>query len=172
MGTTITKSGVSVQFCDAHGNDDGDPVFSRFVRVLGLPREEAIKRTGGGKTKEEADHPGSEDWLTLIAVADSKDKLTALVKDSGLEETEAQTSGSSRRVQVRLHIGALKTTVKGRITIASGPVVQLSPPIMHVLHIKVLGEKAAMNPKHPLFEEFKAQGPFVPPLAPKPSRKR
>jgi len=167
MGTSVTKSGVSVQFCDHKGEIDGPPVFSTFVRVLGRPKNEAIQHTGGRETDEERDFPGSDDWLTLIAIADSQERLNTLVKESGLEETTAQTSASSRRVQVRLHMGAFKATLMNRITIASGPVVELHPPRMNVVHVKVLGEGAAMNRKHPLFDEFQAQGPFVPPLAKK-----
>jgi len=159
MGTTVTKSGVSIQFCDHHGEIDGAPVFSTFVRVLGRPRKEALERSGGYETEEERKFPGSDDWLTLIAIADSKERLKALVKESGLEETEAQTSGSSRRVQVRLHMGALEATLRNRITIASGPVVDRKAPIMNIVHIKVLGERAAMNPEHPLWKEFEAQSP-------------
>ena len=159
MGTKVTKSGVSVQFCNHKGEIDGPPVFSTYVRVLGLPRAEAIKRTGGKETEEEKQYPGSDDWLTLIAIADSKERLKKLVDDSGLEETEAQTSGSSRRVQVRLHMGALEATLKNRITIGSGPIVDKMKPIMNMVHIKVLGDGTAMNPKHPLWEEFLAQSP-------------
>jgi hypothetical protein len=160
MGTTVTKSGVSVQFCDRDGNIDGPPVFSRFVRILGQPHDEVIKRTGRDASTEEKNFPGSGDWLTLVAVADSEERLGALVKNSGLPITESQTSGSSRRVQVQLHIGAVQQTFDDRVTIASGPVIQKTPPIMNVVHIKVLGEGTAMNPQHPLWKEFEAQSPL------------
>ena len=158
MGTTVTSSGVSVQFCDRDGNIDGPPVFSTFVRLLGQPRDDVFARTGVAETPEEHNAPGSADWLTLIAIADSQDRLDAIVQASQLPVTNGQTSASSRRVDVRLHIGALNQTFQGRITIASGVVVK--PPILNVFHIKVLGEGAAMNPQHKLFGEFQAQAPF------------
>ena len=163
MGTTVTKSGVSVQFCDPEGNIDGQPIFSTFVQILGQPREDVIKRTGVEPTPVEKDYPGSDDWLTLIAIADSQERLSSLVSQSGLPVTDAQTSGSSRRVEVRLHVGLVHLTFRNRVTIASGPIICFRPPIMNVLHIKVLGEEAVMKPDHPLWPEFKAQGPFAPP---------
>src|SRR5262249_52863404 len=107
MGTTVTKSGVSVQFCNRQGDIEGPPVFSTFVRILGRPHGEV---TSGRETDEERIYSGSADWLTLIAIADSDERLGALVKESGVPVTEAQTSGSSRRVQVELHVGADRRT--------------------------------------------------------------
>lgn len=159
MGTRITDGGVSVQFCHSNGEIDGPPVFSTFVRILGQPRDEAIRRSGRYATEEENNFPGSDDWLTLIAIADSEERLSALVRESNLPVTEPQTSGSSRRVQVRLHLGAVRQTFHETITIACGPIIRRNPPIMNVLHIKVLGEGTAMNPDHKLWKEFEAQSP-------------
>jgi len=159
MGTTVTKSGVSVQFCNRDGDIEGPPVFSTFVQIQGRPRGEVIDRGGRGQTDEERIHHGSEDWLTLIAIADSDERLCTLVKESGIAITTAQTSGSSRRVQVEMHVGGIRRTLHDRITIASGPIIQSDPPIMNVFHIKVLGEGTRMNPDHPLWKEFFAQTP-------------
>ncbi len=160
MGTRVTESGVSVQFCDSRGKIEGPPVFSTYVRVLGQSRDKVFERTGVKETQEEHDFPGSQDWLTLVAIADSEERLNSLVSQSDLPVSDAQTSGASRRVQVELHVCGVRRTLQNRITIASGPVVSTNPPIMNVVHIKVLGEGTVMDPRHPLWEEFKAQFPL------------
>jgi hypothetical protein len=159
MGTKVTKSGVSIQFCNAFGEIDGPPVFSTYVRFLGMRRDDVLQRSGE-PSEEERLHPGSDDWLTLIAIADSCDRLEALVRESGVPVSDSQTSASSRRVHVCMHMGAVRQTFPGRITIASGPIVSTRPPVMNVVHVKVLGEGTEMKPGHPLFEEFEAQAPM------------
>src|SRR5262249_13328444 len=159
MGTQVTASGVSVQLCDDDGAPIGSPAFSTFVRILGQPQKDVFNRTGG-PSSEEKDFPGSTDWLTLVAIADSHDNIDALVAASNLPDADAQASGSSRRVKVMMDLPGFHNTFVNRVTIATGPVIQAHPPKMNVVFIKVLGPGAQMNPSHPLWPEFRAQGPF------------
>ena len=160
MGTTVTASGVSIQLCDPRGENAEDPIFSRFVRVLGEPRTKVIARSGP-LMGAEITNPGSDDWLTLIAVADSNEKLLQIVDDSGLPVSEAQTSGSSHRVRVVFDISGRRQTVNGATTIASGPILSLDPvsPKMNVVHIKVIPVNDSMNARHQV--EFVAQSRFI-----------
>jgi hypothetical protein len=127
-----------------------------------MPFRDVICRSGREETPEEHEYPGSQDWLTLVAIADTKERLESLVEESGVAITESQTSGSSRRVQIELHVSNIRRTLHNRVTIASGPIIKpTDPPIMNVVHIKVLGEGTVMDPRHPLWEEFMAQGPVI-----------
>lgn len=152
MGTKVTPNGVSIQFCRSDGSPDGEPLYSKWVVLRGRPQEEV---TGNNPlSQEEIDHPGSEDWLTLIAVADSADKLEEILTATAVPHTTAHTSGSSRRVCVEMSMGGFRQSFDDRITIASGPIVDFKDPKMHVVHIKVLAGNTKMDDGHPLIEEF------------------
>jgi hypothetical protein len=152
MGCTGDSSGVSIQFYDANGAPSGAPIYGGFVKLCGQPATP--------QTPEEIACQGSADWLTLIAVADSQDRLNNILKDiqhdpNGPVLQDAETSCSSRRVRIDMHIGRVRQTLKDRITIASGPVVSFPPnPKVHVVHVKVLAQGATMAPGKPLHDEF------------------
>jgi hypothetical protein len=103
MGLRVTSNGVSVQFCKADGSPDGSPFYSTHVKLFGLSQEEVVGTSG--RSAEEERHPGSDDWLTLIAVADTQERLDAIVRDSAAPKGEPFTSGSSRRVCVEMSFG-------------------------------------------------------------------
>ncbi len=154
MGTKVTASGVSIQFCKDDGTPEGAPFYSRYVRLRGQLQSKVIAMSGRAANAEEEKHPGSEDWLTLIAVADSPEKLDEILSETTVEASTAHTSGSSRRVCVELSIGGIRQSFKDRVTIASGPIVQFDPPIVHVVHVKVLAADTKMDDGHPLLDEF------------------
>ena len=155
MCTKVTSAGVSVQFCHPDGAPDGPPFFSNHVRLRGRSREQVIRLSGIKANREEIDNPGSDDWLTLIAIADSDKKLREILRASHVPDTEAHTSGSSRRVRIEMSVGGLRQSFTNRIVIASGPIISITPPKMHVVHVKILDGRAKMTARHPLIKEFK-----------------
>jgi hypothetical protein len=137
----------------------GSPLFGRYAQLHGELQSNVLK--GQPPTQEEIDHPGSLDWLTLVAVADTPERLKAIVGST--TGNIPDTSHSSRRVQVEVHVGSSRLSLGGRITIASGPVVKLKPPpIIDVVHVKVFAEGAAMDDKHPHIDEFDGGAPLPP----------
>jgi hypothetical protein len=157
MGCTATDNGISIQFCTEDGKPDGAPLYGRYTRIFGKRRELVIA-AGAAQTRDESDFKGSDDWLTLIAVADTPEKLEEIVHESNVPSSAPDTSCSSRRVQIELHIAGVRQTYKDRITLASGPIVQISPkPIIDVVHVKVLPAGAVLGDLKPdsrLVREF------------------
>lgn len=152
MGCQATKSGISLQFCNACGNVDGAPIYGKYAALFGTDRSKILAATG---PLQADDDPGSDDWLTVIAVADSDEKLEAIIKESAGSCPVPETSGSSRRARVEVHIGALRQSFQDRITIASGPIISIKPPKLDVVHVKVLPPETKMDEKHQLFPEWK-----------------
>ena len=159
MGTRVDKSGISVQLYDDANQPIGRPLFGRHAVLHGELQKSVIKR-GPPASKEEREHAGSEDWLTLVAVADTPERLKAIVGST--KGKIPNTSHSSRRVQVEVHVGSSRLSLGGRITIASGPVVSIKPPRIDVVHVKVFDEGAAMDARHPHIDEFEGGAPFPP----------
>ena len=157
MGTRVDKSGISVQLYDENNQPAGRPLFGRHAELFGKLRRDVLK--GHPPSQEESDHPGSEDWLTLVAVADTPERLKAIVGRSTRGKIP-NTSHSSRRVQVEVHVGNTRMSLGGRTTIASGPVVSIKPPRIDVVHVKVFAEGTAMDSKHPHIDEFDGGAPF------------
>ena len=164
MGTIVTDNGISVQFCRRDGKPDGAPIYGRFAGLFGQPRDVVIGKPGAPATQDEVKFPGSNDWLTLIAVADTKEKLDQILHESPIPQNPADTSGSSRRSQIDLHIGGVRQTFRNRIAIASGPILQFKPPKIHVVHVKVLAEGTELSElgaNHPLVAEFRGNSPLL-----------
>ncbi len=135
MGTIVTDNGISIQFCHEDGSPDGVPLYGRYAGLFGQDRDEVLGPAGAGATQDELMFKGSKDWLSLIAVADTPEKLDQILSDTPISQTPADTSGSSRRAQVELHIGGVRQSFPNRLTIASGPILQFDPPIIHVVHV-------------------------------------
>ena len=152
MGCQATRDGICVQFYDKAGAADGVPVFGKYAVLFGRKREDILAEVPAGPRETDL---GSDDWLTLIAVADSQEKLKEIIKDLGGSCPIPQTSGSSRRAVVALHLGGMKQKFRDRITIASGPILSLKPPKVDVVHVKVLPPDTKMDESHPLFPEWK-----------------
>ena len=170
MGCKVSKTGVSIQLVNSDGTPDGPPIYGRYAKLYGMSRKKVHSLD---LTEDERDFMGSADWLTLVAVADTEEKLTELVNGSGVPTHHADTSGSSRRVQIELHVGSVRQSYTDRITIATGPLLQLTPsPIVHVNNVMVLpagtriGDLQAQDPKHSLVGEFKGNAPTATELNP------
>jgi hypothetical protein len=167
MGLITTNNGVSVQFCNKDGSPDGAPLYGRYTAFFGLPREKVLGAPGApAETRDERDFKGSDDWLTLIAVADTQEKLDQIIHENpDAPRTPANTSASSRRAQIELHIGGVRKTFKDRITISSGPILQFKRiPKFHVAHVKVLPEGTALRDlqrDHPFVAEFQGSSPLL-----------
>jgi hypothetical protein len=146
MGTRLTKAGLVIQLHDADGKPAGDPLFGRHAHIQGLRQSEVLQQSGA-LSPEEADHPGSQHWLTLVAAADSHEKLEKILRDAYTPDGECFTSCSSRRVRVELHIGEERRSFQNAVTIASGPIVSLDldHPNVHVVHVRVLPHGATMT---------------------------
>jgi hypothetical protein len=155
MGTRLTNAGLVVQLHDADGALNGDPLFGKYAQIRGIPRADVVQMSGP-LVGEEIDHSGSQHWMTLVAAADSSDKLTAILRDVNAPDGDCFTSCSSRRVRVELHIGAQRQSFQNAITIASGPIVSNDPthPNVHVVHVRVLPDGTHMDDAHPLVDEF------------------
>lgn len=156
MGLRTDKSGISVQLYDEENQPDGAPHFGAFTELRSTARREVVQSSGKLSAEENA-ATGSEDWLTLVAVADTKARLDAILDKTKVPKTLADTSAASRRVLVELHVGKVRKTLENRIVIASGPTVTKNkgPATLNVVHIKVLHEDAKMNRSNPLIDEFK-----------------
>jgi hypothetical protein len=155
MGTRKDESGVSVQLYDREGRPEGSPYFGKYVELMGRHQDDVVA-AGTPRSAEEEKVRGSEDWLTLVAVADTPERLAAIVTGTSALKGDPHTSHSSRRVLVELHIGNVRETFANRITIASGPIVKVPPdPIINVVHLKVLAADSKMDESHRLFPEFK-----------------
>jgi hypothetical protein len=161
MGLRKDKAGISVQLYDKKNKPDGAPYFGPFTALHSIDRREVVK-TSGKMSAEENGEKGSGDWLTLIAVADTKDRLKAILDDTKVKKTTAHTSAASRRVLIELHVGGVRKTFEKRIVIASGPIMNLKPDkaALSVVHVKVLHAKAKMNRSNPLRPEFKGMSPM------------
>ena len=155
MGCEASASGISVQFFKRDGEKtvpDGAPLYGGYAKLYGRPRSEVF--TGGTAP---AGHLGSEDWLTLIAVADSPEKLSAILTATVVEPTEPQTSASSRQVFVELHVGDIRKSLRDCETIASGPVLSwsLTAPKVEVVHVMVVPNDIPLDDLHPFIKPFK-----------------
>jgi hypothetical protein len=159
MGCRATKDGISIQFVNQDGSPDGAPIHGRFAKLSGGKRDDVVG--AGGLTPDETAFPGSEHWLTLIAVADTAKKLEAMV--GGIKMTNPDTSCSSRRAAVEVHIGEMRQSFRDRITIASGPFTKDEQGAVRVdvVHVKVLpagivlSDLEAKDKNHPLVLEYR-----------------
>src|SRR5262249_38139867 len=126
MGTTIVEGkDVSIQRYDGQGQPSGKLIVTPFVAVRGTARATVLAQ-GAAETQSEKQLPGSDEWLTLIAIADTKDRLAALVDTTttAIDENDVHTSASSRRVRIELHTDDDgRATLHANITIASGNIV-------------------------------------------------
>jgi hypothetical protein len=161
MGIGVTDLGISIQLCHPDGSPDGPPVHGRYAAVFGKDRNEILQYSGVAETQDEHDFKGSDDWITLVAVADSKEKLEELVHETGIPRTPANTSGSSHRARIEVNVAGVRRSFRNRIAIASGPILKLGPPPKsHVFHVKVLPERTQLgalaqeNPNNPNVIEF------------------
>ena len=161
MGCTASDSGISLQFCNKDGSPDGHPIYGRYAVLFGLEQEKLLCEKGS--TPDEQRFKGSDDWLTIIAVADSPEKLQDIIDHTPPAVcVPAHTSGSSHRACIELHIGAIRKSFRDRITIASGPITSFPPrPIkMDVVHVKVLPAETTLteianeNPDNTIIKEF------------------
>jgi hypothetical protein len=155
MGCTAAKDGISVQFYDDRGEPDGTPLYGRFATMFGSLRRDVTK---DNPTDQEKQFPGSDDWLTVIGVADTKAKLDKIVSD-WQGGSPPQTSCSSHRVSIDLRIGGVQQVFRDRTTIASGPIISLIKDKIKidVVHVKVLSAGASLTDlaaDHPLVTEF------------------
>src|SRR3954462_15798413 len=119
MGATQTDEVITIQFYKKDGQPDEQPIYGRYCQLYGKLRDDVIATTMGS-TPDEAAHGGSDDWLTLVAVADSEEKLAAILTDSGdIDPCNPKPSLSSHRLAVKVDVGSVTRSMKGCTTIAS-----------------------------------------------------
>jgi hypothetical protein len=162
MGTVLDDSGMTLQLYNTAGTPDGDPYFGRFVRIAGRKQDEITSTAP--LTEDEKIEPGSDDWLTLVAVADTQERLDDILNGAKVKALEplalSQSSHSSRRVLVEMHVRERRESFETRITIASGPLLSLDGQIkIKVAHVKVLAAGTKFDQNHPLFKEFRGGKP-------------
>jgi hypothetical protein len=154
MGIRKDEAGIAVQLYDRDGRPEGSPYFGKYVELYGRDQEDVVA-SGSPRSEGEKKVRGSADWLTLIAVADTPERLAAIVSETKVPNSVPHTSHSSRRVLIELHVGDVRKTFENRIAIASGPIVKPPPePQIKAVHVKVLPADATMDESHPLFPEF------------------
>lgn len=138
MGLRTTTDGVSVQFVNSDASLQGPPLFGAYAMAYGSDQTDVIDASGVGASADEINYPGSDDWLTFVAVADSQDKLNALLNKNAGPKTAANTSGSSRRVQLELDIAGRQISRRNCVTIGSGPILDIDTPKVDLVHLKIL----------------------------------
>jgi hypothetical protein len=157
MGTTANGQLVTFQVFDANAQKV-DEFQTTFVELRGDSRENVIQRgiaAGRNPTSAETALPGSEDWLTRVLVADSPQKLAALVQQALTEsDGDALTSAASRRVRYEKHFGNRREPSREVLTIADGDVVPGGEPRMNVRTFKILLSPAALDVDAQLRQEF------------------
>lgn len=156
MGTELDDAGISVQLYDEFDKPKGSPIHGTFTLIAGQPREKIVGT--GTLTPEETLEPGSDDWLTLVVVADSQERFDAIVNSTKVKPlTKSLTSHSSWRVLVELHVGNRHATFSNCVTVASGPILSLEPGKVRikVAHVKVVPDPKRMIATSRLFAEFK-----------------
>lgn len=156
MGTTADINGISIQLVDKHNKAIEPPIFGPHAHLHGIPRSQALETTALAAGEQ----LGSEHWMTLLAVADTKERLDAIVNTSAAAQGSCNTSCASHRVLVEIHVGNRRETLEGRSVIASGPFVQLNPPKVNVTHVKVLPANTILTERHAAAREFKGVSPF------------
>ena len=163
MGTRVDKSGLSVQLYDKNTKPMGKPIFGRYVEFRGLPRTKVITPKNPATSQEFAE-PGSDDWMTLIAVADTSEGLKKILRGYSGTESIPQTSAASHRALIEIDVDGKRDSLKDRIIIASGAIMATpkpsTTPIMSVVHVKVLADGATMDDDNPLIDEFRGMVKF------------
>jgi len=164
MGLTRHPDGITVMFCDDNGDlRPAETVGGAFVELRGAHRS-AVVTDSNPLTSAELLEPGSDDWLTVVAVADSQERLDGLIADLG-PGSGPNTSAFSRRVEVRTHVGAGGPRIApGRITLAEGKVLDDAAKKLEVSVLKVMGAGAVVDNRHPLFDDFMKAKPFKTPV--------
>jgi hypothetical protein len=145
MGTSADINGISLQFVNELNEPIEAPIHGRFAHIRGVDRSEALKYT----TLAPGEEPGSEHWMTLVAVADTQERLDAIVGTATARKGSVNTSAASHRVLVAYHVGDTLRSVENRSVIASGPIVKMDPPEVNVVHVKVLPENAFASGAQP-----------------------
>jgi hypothetical protein len=138
MGTSADINGITLQFVNEKNEPAEPPIYGRYAHIRGVERSEALKYT----PLAEGEEPGSEHWMTLLAVADTPERLDAIVNTATARKGSVNTSAASHRVLVAYHVGDRLRSFENRSVIASGPIVKLDPPEVNVVHVKVLPENA------------------------------
>ncbi len=138
MGKSADINGITLQFVNELNEPIDAPIHGRFAHIRGVDRSEALKYT----TLAPGEEPGSEHWMTLVAVADTQERLDAIVDTATARKGSVNTSAASHRVLVAYHVGDTLRSVENRSVIASGPIVKMDPPEVNVVHVKVLPENA------------------------------
>jgi len=145
MGLRVDGSAIEIQFIDENAKPVGAPITTPFVALRGDDRQKIVAR-GAPLTQSEALLPGSDDWLTVVAIADSRERLDKLVREVSAEfPTTALTSAGSRRVLVKVHVGEDDPrSVENALTIADGEVSPDDPQHMNVRSFKILSSETAL----------------------------
>jgi hypothetical protein len=145
MGTSADINGISLQFVNELNEPIEAPIHGRYAHIRGVDRSEALKYT----TLAPGEEPGSEHWMTLVAVADTPERLDAIVNTATARKGSVNTSAASHRVLVAYHVGDTLRSYENRSVIASGPIVKMDPPEVNVVHVKVLPLNAFVTQEQP-----------------------
>ncbi|WP_321478091.1 hypothetical protein [uncultured Paludibaculum sp.] len=161
MGSTIKKgTTVTVDFMNADGSLSGEASIStEFIEIFGTDRCNVLAR--GGITLPAQSDLGSEDWLTVVAIANSEENLGNLkqyLADEDYFMGGPETSGSSHGVAIAEYKENGDIAIRpGCLTLATGLSV-ITPPatpqdkaslVVEVNRIFVFPPGTVMNEDHP-----------------------
>lgn len=124
MGARIEKgTAVTIDFREMDGSaSPRGPVTTEFVEVFGTDRCNVISK--GGLNIPAYSDLGSEDWLTVVAIADSEENLfllKAYLHEQDYCMEQPQTSASSYGVAIAECFGDGTIAVRdGCVTLATG----------------------------------------------------
>jgi hypothetical protein len=141
MGLVANPNGITLKFAD------GSSVSGAFARLYSKRRPLA--------PDEDVPFLGSQDWLTDVLVADSKEKLDALPPTG---TTNDQTSACSMNVCAQWDVGGNKGKLTGCTTIADGQPVDGK---YLVNSIKILPGETPIAKLHDLLDEWEQKRHYI-----------
>lgn len=175
MGLMSDSAGISLQFYDANVEPSGGPVHGKFTYLCSVHRS-TVPTSAEPLTAAELQNPGSEDWLTVVAVADTEQRLLEIAPLASRAPTCALSSCASCRVMVHLYVGSMTRpqTFPSRTVIASGPVIfvpkegepEKKVPKVNVVHVKVFDPAVPMDSSHKMIHEFNGLASMLATLTP------
>ncbi|HLJ28928.1 MAG TPA: hypothetical protein VKY85_19615 [Candidatus Angelobacter sp.] len=148
MGTLASENGVTLRILDKNGAEQRQ-IFGKFARFFSRKRP----------LNPGSPDPllGSQDWLTDVLVADSKQKLDAM---KPTQNELAATSQGSRLVLVHWSVANEDNQMDNCITLCKGT---MQGNRLVTDEVQVLPKDTVMDQKHPLFREFAAAAKFFQP---------
>ena len=160
MGVHATSDGISVQLYDKDHQKRGPRIFGPYADLFSKPRTDVLQ--GGGLRSGEL--PGSDDWLTDVVIASSKERFDHIIKDHVKNPTRCLSSCSSNRVTLFIWTADELETYSNCTTVAAGLIVKSKDGKLtdvNVTHIKVLEDGAKVGSGNQIADEFDGMAKYL-----------